>query len=94
MFGGGGSRKGLCSSDVARMLEAMGVDKIITVDIHSEQIEGFFGRDVPIDNVDVVPTFAKYINDNIRPKLEKRLVIASPDARGAPRYIYWLDFLS
>jgi ribose-phosphate pyrophosphokinase len=70
------SRVPISSSVVAKMLVTAGVDRILTVDIHSEQQEGFIHE--PWDNL-----FGSY---SILPELQKRnltnLVVASPDKGG------------
>jgi len=64
---------------VANMLEVSGVDRVLTVDVHAEQIQGFF--DIPVDNVYASPLLmldiwrAKYPN----------LVVVSPDIGGVVR---------
>jgi ribose-phosphate pyrophosphokinase len=41
----------ISAADVARLLETVGVDRVILVDVHSGQIQGFFGPRVPVDNL-------------------------------------------
>ena len=45
------SRVPIAAADVACLLEAMGVDKVITVQLHCGQIQGFFGLRVPVENL-------------------------------------------
>lgn len=42
----------ISAADVARLLETVGVDRVILVDVHSGQIQGFFGPRVPVDNLE------------------------------------------
>ncbi|MCF6767760.1 ribose-phosphate pyrophosphokinase [Thiotrichales bacterium 19S11-10] len=64
---------------VADMLTGAGVDRILTVDIHAEQVQGFF--DVPLDNVYGTPILLDYI----RRRNIKAPVIISPDIGGVVR---------
>jgi len=75
------SRVPISAADVARMMEAMGVDRVVCVDLHSAQIQGFFGPRTPVDNLFAAPIAVTYFNmkDLIKP------VIVSPDAGGVAR---------
>lgn len=42
----------ISAADVARLLETVGVDRVVLVDVHSGQIQGFFGPRVPVDNLE------------------------------------------
>ena len=64
---------------VANMLEVAGVDRVLTVDVHAEQIQGFF--DIPVDNVYASPLL---MLDIWRAKYE-RLIVVSPDVGGVVR---------
>ena len=75
------SRVPISAADVARLLESMGVDRVIAVDLHCGQIQGFFGPRVPVDNLDgafVAISFFGHL-DLLNP------VIVSPDAGGVYR---------
>ena len=64
---------------IANMLIAAGVDRVMTMDLHADQIQGFF--EVPVDHLYASTLFLKEIN-----KLNKgNLVIAAPDVGGAKR---------
>lgn len=64
---------------IADMLSVAGVDRIITMDLHADQIQGFF--DVPVDHLYASTIFTPYIKSlNL-----KNLVIASPDVGGSKR---------
>jgi len=73
---------------VANLLRAAGVDRIMTMDLHADQIQGFF--DIPVDHLYASGIFAPYIQS-----LKARdLVIAAPDVGGAKRanaYAQYLD---
>lgn len=64
---------------VADLLEAAGAERILTMDLHSPQIQGFFS--IPVDNLTAAPVLANYIQTlNLRD-----LTIVSPDAGGVGR---------
>jgi len=64
---------------VADMLQTAGVDRVVTLDLHAGQIQGFF--DIPVDNLYGSVVFVKYI----REKGLKNPIIASPDVGGVAR---------
>ncbi|MFT5893928.1 MAG: ribose-phosphate pyrophosphokinase [bacterium] len=64
---------------VANMLSVAGVDRVLTVDVHAEQIQGFF--DIPVDNVYASPLL---LLDIWRSKYDN-LVVVSPDVGGVVR---------
>lgn len=64
---------------VADLLTVAGADRIITMDLHAGQIQGFFS--IPVDNLFAAPVIIKYIKTHFK----KGLVIVSPDAGGAER---------
>ena len=64
---------------VADMLEAAGIDRVLTVDLHADQIQGFFN--IPVDNVYASPLF---LGDMWKQKYENKIVV-SPDVGGVVR---------
>lgn len=64
---------------VAKIIEAVGVDRILTIDLHADQIQGFF--DIPIDNIYAKPIL---VEDIMSQKYEN-IVIVSPDVGGVAR---------
>lgn len=64
---------------VADLLTVAGAHRVITMDLHAGQIQGFF--DIPVDNLFAAPVIIDYIRDNFN----KDLVIVSPDAGGVER---------
>lgn len=64
---------------VADMLAVAGANRVITMDLHAGQIQGFF--DIPVDNIFAAPLLIEHIRD----KLNGGLVIVSPDAGGVER---------
>ena len=64
---------------VANLLQAAGVDRVMTCDLHADQIQGFF--DIPVDHVYSSKVFIPYLRDLRIPNL----AIAAPDMGGAKR---------
>jgi ribose-phosphate pyrophosphokinase len=64
---------------VANLIAMAGANRIITMDLHAGQIQGFF--DIPVDNIFAAPVLLKYIKEN----LTDNIVIVSPDAGGVER---------
>ncbi|MGH9223804.1 MAG: ribose-phosphate diphosphokinase [Acidimicrobiales bacterium] len=67
-------REPITAKLVADMLTAAGVDRVVSVDLHSGQIQGFF--DVPVDHLPAMPILIKWVEDN----LGRDVVVVSPDA--------------
>jgi ribose-phosphate pyrophosphokinase len=65
---------------VANMITAAGADRVLTLDLHAGQIQGFF--DIPTDNLYAAPVFIKDIKDRYH---GEALVIVSPDVGGVVR---------
>jgi len=61
---------------VANLITAAGADRVLTMDLHAGQIQGFF--DIPLDHLYAVTVFERYI----RRKKLKRVVVVSPDVGG------------
>ncbi|MBP5498895.1 MAG: ribose-phosphate pyrophosphokinase [Muribaculaceae bacterium] len=72
-------RVSIASKLVADLLSTAGIDRLITMDLHADQIQGFFN--VPVDHLYATAVFIPYIKSL---KL-KNMVIASPDVGGAKR---------
>jgi ribose-phosphate pyrophosphokinase len=64
---------------VADLLTAAGADRVITMDLHAGQIQGFFN--IPVDNLFAAPVLLEYIKENFG----NDTVIVSPDAGGVER---------
>ena len=73
---------------IAKLLETAGATRIITMDLHADQIQGFFER--PVDHLYASTIFLPYIKDL---KLNN-LTIASPDMGGSKRAYAYSKFLS
>lgn len=74
-------RSPITSRLVADLLQAAGVEYVVTVDIHSDQQQGFFS--VPFVNISAVQVFVSHIQENISDL--SNVVIVSPDAGGVKR---------
>jgi ribose-phosphate pyrophosphokinase len=68
-----GRREPIMARVVADLLEVVGIDHIVTVDLHTPQIEGFFHA--PVDSLTAVPTLCQALRDH----LPRDLVVVSPD---------------
>jgi ribose-phosphate pyrophosphokinase len=65
---------------VANLITSAGADRVLTLDLHAGQIQGFF--DIPVDNLYASPVFIRHIVENFNPE---NLVIVSPDVGGLVR---------
>ncbi len=74
------SRQPITAKLIADMLQVAGVNRVICIDLHAAQIQGFFN--IPIDNFPAAPLLADYFN--YRKKL-KNVVVVSPDHGGVTR---------
>ncbi len=75
------SRQPISAKLIANLLEKAGADRVISMDLHAGQIQGFF--DIPIDNFVAMPIIVDYFRDKFNN--EEDLVIVSPDHGGAVR---------
>ena len=67
---------------VANMIEAAGADRVLTMDLHAAQIQGFF--DIPLDNMHGNIVFTKYYLDKF-PETHEDMVVVSPDVGSVAR---------
>ncbi|CAN0574893.1 unnamed protein product, partial [Ectocarpus sp. 12 AP-2014] len=67
---------------VANMLVGAGIERILTMDLHAAQIQGFF--DIPVDNLYASPVFALDIMSRFKGNLDE-LMVVSPDVGGVAR---------
>jgi ribose-phosphate pyrophosphokinase len=68
-------REPISARIVAKCLEGVGVDRVLTMDLHAGQVQGFFH--VPLDHMTAMPMLAQYVSDM---GFDEELVIVSPDA--------------
>jgi len=73
-------RTSISAKVVANLITNAGASRVVTVDLHAGQIQGFF--DMPVDNLFTTPLFAKYIRRKLK---NKNLICVSPDVGGVQR---------
>lgn len=73
------SRVPISAKVVANMLQAVGVARVLTMDLHADQIQGFF--DIPVDNIYASPVLL----GDLRAKNYPNLLVVSPDVGGVVR---------
>lgn len=73
------SRVPITAKVVANMLQKMGVARVLTMDLHADQIQGFF--DIPVDNIYASPVLL----GDLRQKNYEDLIVVSPDVGGVVR---------
>ena len=81
-------REPISAKLVANLMVAAGMTRIITVDLHAAQIQGFF--DIPVDHLLAAPVIADYVKQHT---FEKELVVVSPDLGGVTRARALADYL-
>ncbi|BFH18440.1 ribose-phosphate diphosphokinase [Paenibacillus melissococcoides] len=82
------SRDPITAKLVANLIETAGAHRVITMDLHATQIQGFF--DIPVDHLLGVPILAQYF----RSKQLENIVVVSPDHGGVVRARKLADFLN
>ena len=73
------SRVPITAKVVANMLQAVGVERVLTMDLHADQIQGFF--DIPVDNIYATPVLL----GDLRQKNYEDLIVVSPEVGGVVR---------
>ena len=82
------AREPITAKLVADMLQTAGADRVLSLDLHAPQIQGFF--DIPVDNLMGAPLLADYF---LRNKLQENAVVVSPDHGGVTRARKLAEFL-
>ena len=77
-----GPRTPITAKLVANLITTAGADRVLTIDLHAGQIQGFF--DIPVDNLVASPLFARDII-NVARKNNRNVMIVSPDTGGVVR---------
>tara|TARA_Y100000996_G_C22443121_1_gene610675 strand:- start:76 stop:1008 length:933 start_codon:yes stop_codon:yes gene_type:complete len=73
-------RTSISAKLVSNLITKAGADRVVTVDLHAGQIQGFF--DIPVDNLFATPIFARHIKKNIK---SKNIICVAPDVGGTER---------
>ena len=73
-------RTSISAKLVSNLITKAGADRIVTVDLHAGQIQGFF--DIPVDNLFATPIFARHIKKKIK---NKKIICIAPDVGGTER---------
>ncbi|MBU4210100.1 ribose-phosphate pyrophosphokinase [Patescibacteria group bacterium] len=81
------SREPITAKLVANLISKAGADRLLTIDLHADQIQGFY--DIPVDHFVGYPLFAKYL----KKKRYKDMVVVSPDIGGLKRANKMADLL-
>ena len=78
-----GPRTPISAKLVANMIERAGADRVLTIDLHAGQIQGFF--DIPTDNLYAAPVMVRDIKDNKDKFSGTEVCVVSPDVGGVVR---------
>ena len=73
-------RTSISAKLVSNLITNAGADRVVTVDLHAGQIQGFF--DIPVDNLFATPIFARHIKKKIK---SKNIICIAPDVGGTER---------
>ena len=73
-------RTSISAKLVSNLITKAGADRVVTIDLHSGQIQGFF--DIPVDNLFATPIFARHIKKKLT---KKNLICVAPDVGGTAR---------
>tara|TARA_B100000989_G_scaffold260558_1_gene211202 strand:- start:10522 stop:11454 length:933 start_codon:yes stop_codon:yes gene_type:complete len=73
-------RTSISAKLVSNLITKAGADRVVTVDLHAGQIQGFF--DIPVDNLFTTPIFARHARKKIK---SKKIICVAPDVGGTER---------
>ena len=73
-------RTSISAKLVSNLITKAGADRVVTVDLHAGQIQGFF--DIPVDNLFATPIFARHVRKRIK---SKKIICVAPDVGGTER---------
>ena len=77
------SRDPISAKLVANLITTAGADRVLTMDLHASQIQGFF--DIPVDNLLGNPVFVKYYLNKFTEEQRENMVVVSPDVGSVAR---------
>ncbi len=81
-------REPITAKLVANLLEKAGADRVVLMDLHAGQIQGYF--DVPVDHLSAIRILARYFKD----KVDENSVVVSPDLGGVTRAREFANYLN
>nr|WP_231929165.1 ribose-phosphate pyrophosphokinase [Ezakiella massiliensis] len=81
-------REPITAKLVANLLEKAGADRVVLMDLHAGQIQGYF--DVPVDHLSAIRILARYFKD----KVDENAVVVSPDLGGVTRAREFANYLN
>ena len=73
-------RTSISAKLVSNLITKAGADRVVTLDLHAGQVQGFF--DIPVDNLFCTPIFVRHVNKNIN---KKNIICVAPDVGGTER---------
>ena len=73
-------RTSISAKLVSNLITKAGADRVVTVDLHAGQIQGFF--DIPVDNLFATPIFARHVKKKVK---SKKIICVAPDVGGTER---------
>ena len=73
-------RTSISAKLVSNLITKAGADRVVTIDLHAGQIQGFF--DIPVDNLFATPIFARHVKRKVK---NKNLICVAPDVGGTER---------
>lgn len=83
------SREPITAKLVADLLEMDKISRLVTIDLHAAQVQGFF--DIPVDHLIAAPLFAKYVKDH---HLDENVVLVAPDHAGVTMTRRFAEFIN
>lgn len=84
-------REPITAKLIANLLEKAGANRVLTLDLHAVQLQGFF--DIPVDNLFTMPLFAKYFQNDVQ-GIEEEWMVVSPKNSGVKRARELATYLS